>query len=77
MDTQKLHDAYQRLQSLDDRLTHKIRPRAGGSMVRPSADQLEIAVREVAAYTIELKEILQALFESLGASPSRDQASSS
>jgi hypothetical protein len=73
MDTQKLHDAYQRLQSLDDRLTHKIRPRAGGSMVRPSADQLEIAVREVAAYTIELKEILQALFEAL--SPSRDQAS--
>lgn len=72
MDTQKLHDAYQRLQSLDDRLTHKIRPRAGGSMVRPSADQLEIAVREVAAYTIELKEILRALFESLGASPSRD-----
>ncbi|HVT19035.1 MAG TPA: hypothetical protein VHQ90_22995 [Thermoanaerobaculia bacterium] len=75
MDTQKLHDAYQRLQSLDDRLTHKIRPRAGGSMVRPSADQLEIAVREVAAYTIELKEILQGLFESLGASPSRDQGS--
>ena len=61
MDAQRLRDTYQRLQSLDDRLTHKIRPRSGGSLVRPSPDQLEVALRDLATYTVELKEIVEEL----------------
>ena len=69
MDPQRLKDAYQKLQSLDDRMTHKVRPRTGGALVRPSPEQLETSLRELAAYTVELKEIVQELFLALAAKP--------
>ena len=61
MDPQRLKDAYQKLQQLDERLTHKVRPKPG-SMSRPSAEQLEQGMRDLASYTVELKEVLQELF---------------
>ncbi len=61
MDPQRLKDAYQKLQQLDERLTYKIRPKAG-SMSRPSTEQLDQGMRELASYTVELKEVLQELF---------------
>ena len=70
MDPQRLKDAYQKLQSLDERMSHKIRPRAGGAMVRPSTEQLEVALRDVASYTLELKEVVQELFLSIASKPS-------
>ena len=69
MDPQRLKDAYQKLQSLDERMTHKVRPRAGGALVRPSAEQLEQSQRELAAYTIELKEVVQELFLAIAGKP--------
>jgi hypothetical protein len=69
MDAQRLKDAYQRIQSLDDRLTHKVRPRPGGGLVRPSPDQLEQGLRDLAAYTIELKEILEELILAIAGRP--------
>lgn len=69
MDPQRLKDAYQKLQSLDDRMTHKVRPRAGGALVRPSPEQLETSLRELAAYTVELKEVVQELFLAIAAKP--------
>lgn len=56
--SEKLKEAYQRLELLDDRLTHRIRPRIS-SMVTPSADRLDAKIRELAEYTVELKEILR------------------
>jgi hypothetical protein len=70
MDPQRLKDAYQKLQSLDERMTHKVRPRAGGALVRPSQEQLEQAMRELAAYTVELKEVVHELFLSIASKPS-------
>lgn len=70
MDPQRLKDAYQKLQSLDERLTHKVRPRAGGPMVRPSPEQLEQALRDLAYYTVELKEVVHELFLSIASKPS-------
>ena len=70
MDPQRLKDAYQKLQSLDDRLTWRIRPRAGGPLVRPAPEQLEQAMRELAAYTIELKEVVEELFQAIAGKPS-------
>ena len=58
MDPQRLKDAYQRLEALDERLSYKIRPRRG-SMVSPSVDQVDDRVRELATYTLELKDILR------------------
>jgi hypothetical protein len=68
MDPQRLKDAYQKLQSLDDRMTHKVRPRSG-SLVRASTDQLELAVRELANYTVELKEVVDELFQAIASRP--------
>ena len=62
MDPQRLKDAYQKLQNLDERLTYKVRPKAGGAMTRPSTEQLEQSLRDLASYTVELKEVVQELF---------------
>ncbi len=59
MDPQRLKDAYYRIEALDERLTYKINPRSGGSMVRPSVEQLDDKIRDLATYTIELKSILR------------------
>jgi hypothetical protein len=69
MDPQRLKDAYQKLQSLDERLTHKVRPRPGGPLVRPSPEQLEQSLRELATYTVELKEVVQELFLAIAGKP--------
>jgi len=69
MDPQRVRDAYQRLQSLDDRLTHKVRPRQGGAMTRPTQEQMEQSLRDLATYTVELKEILEELFVAIAAKP--------
>ena len=69
MDPQRLKDAYQKLQSLDERLTHKVRPSRGGALVRPSTEQLEAAMRDLASYTVELKEVVQELFLAIASKP--------
>lgn len=69
MDPQRLKDAYQKLQLLDDRLTHKIRPRPGGALVRPSPEMLEQQLRDLATFTLELKEIVQELFVGIASAP--------
>jgi hypothetical protein len=69
VDAQRLRDAYQKLRTLDDRLTHKVKPRPGGPLVRPSPDHLEQAMRDLAAYTVELKEIVEELFLAIAGRP--------
>lgn len=69
MDPQRLKAAYQRLELLDERLTYKVRPRDGGGLTRPSADQLEQRLRDLAHYTVELKEILNELILAIGSRP--------
>ena len=64
-----MRDAYQKLKSLDERLTYKVRPRSGGSMMRPSPDQLEQSMRDLAAYTVELKEVVEELFLAIAGKP--------
>jgi len=69
MDPQRLKAAYEKLQSLDDRMTHKVRPRAGRPLNRPSPEQLEVNVRELATYTVELKEVVEELILAIGSRP--------
>ena len=57
MDPQRLKEAYQQLESLDERLTYKVRPR--GSTVSPTADQVDAKLKDLANYTIELKDIMR------------------
>jgi len=69
MDPQRLREAYQKLQTLDDRLTHRVRPRPGGGLTRPNPEQLEQSLRDLASYTVELKEVLEELFLSIAGKP--------
>lgn len=68
MDPQRLKEAYFRLEALDERLTYKLKPRSGG-MVRPSVEQLEERLRDVADYTVELKSILREVLLSFARKP--------
>ena len=73
MDPQRFRDAYARLQALDERMTHKVRPRRGRSLTRPTADVLEEELHDLAEFTIELKEIVAKLFLAIGSKPAADE----
>ena len=62
MDADRFKEAHEQLQALDDRLTYKVRPRRGGSMGRPTLEQLEERHRDLAEYAIGMREVLEELF---------------
>ena len=72
MDPQRLKDAYQKLQLLDERLTYKVRPKPGSTLSRPTSEQLEQSLRDLSAYTVELKEVVQELFLAIAGKPKTD-----
>lgn len=72
MDPKRFKEAYERLDSLDQRLSHKIRPRSGGGLTRPTPEILEAQIRDLASYTLDLKDILRELFLAIASKP-RDQ----
>ena len=67
MDPQKVKDVYERLEVLDERMTHRVRPRPGGALMRLSTEQLEEKLRDLAAYTVELRQLVQELVEAIAA----------
>ena len=62
MDANRFREAYERLEDLDERFTYKIRPRHGGHL---SVEQLEERYKDLADYTLRLKEIVQELFQAI------------
>ncbi len=74
MNPDQFRAAYRRLQRLDERLTYKVRPRSGaGGFSRPSHEQLDDRVRDLANFTVELKEILDDMFQAIAAKPGPPQ----
>ena len=69
MNPDRFRDAYQRLQNLDERLSHKVRPRSQHSFGHATHEQLEGRVRDLAEYTLELKEIMDEMFQAIAAAP--------
>lgn len=67
MNPERFREAYGKLQALDDRLTHRVRPRTTTS--RLTTEQVEERVRDLANYTIELKEVVDELFQAIAAKP--------
>lgn len=57
MDGEKLKEVYERLESLDDRLGHRLRSRVGQS--RATLEQLEDRVRDLTTYASELRELVR------------------
>ena len=71
MNVGKLQEVALRLESLDERLTHRVRPRQAANMGRLTGDLLESRVRDVSDYTVELKEIVRDLVTALAPSRTR------
>jgi hypothetical protein len=67
MDPERFKTAYDRLRLLDDK-TYRLRPHSHGP-ARASVEQLEDRVRELSIYTVELKEIVDELFQAIAGSP--------
>jgi hypothetical protein len=67
MDAQRFKDAYERLETLDERLTHKLRPRS--SLKQPSIEQLSEQMRDAQQYLVEMKDIVRDLFQAIAAKP--------
>ncbi len=59
MDPNRLKEAYQRLEALDERLAYKIRPRSTASMVSPTAEQVDPKLKDLAEDTLELKDTMR------------------
>lgn len=68
MDPRRLKATYDQLQSLDERLAHRLRPRAG-SMLRADAERLEERLRDLADYTLELKDVVAELIRAIASRP--------
>jgi hypothetical protein len=58
MDAPNLKDVYDRLELLEDRWGHKLRR---ASTTRATAEQLEDRLKELVAYTTELRELVRDL----------------
>jgi len=69
MDAQKFKDAYAKLQAADDRLTYKVRPRRGHS--RMTVEQLEDKNNDLAELVLELKDVLDELFQAIAGQPKK------
>lgn len=74
MDAQKFREAYRRLQALEERRSHKIRPRQKASLHPATLRDVEQSHRELAEYTLELEEVVRDLFHAIAARPAAPAA---
>jgi len=68
MDPARFRAVYERLQALDESSTFKVRPKV--TLHRPTVEELDARARDLASYTIELREIVTELMEAIAAKPS-------
>ena len=63
MDPQRFKDAFERLESLDQRMSHKVRPKS--TLKQPSTEQMAEQMKDLQNYTLELKDIVRELFQAI------------
>lgn len=68
MDPERFRVVYERLQSLHEASTYKVRPKT--SLHRPSLEDLDQRSRDLATYTVELREIVAELMQAIAAKSS-------
>ncbi|MEO8277101.1 MAG: hypothetical protein ABI639_12880 [Thermoanaerobaculia bacterium] len=68
MDPKRLKDVHDRLESLDDRLSYRLRARAAGPG-RASLEQIEDRLRDVTEYALELRTLVFDLLLGLVSKP--------
>ncbi len=70
MDPKKLKQTFAHLEDLDDRMTYRMRF-SDSSMIRPSAEQLNEKMRDLASYTVELKDVVRELIIAIASEPKK------
>ncbi len=65
MDPERFRAVYERLQALDENSTYRVRPKS--SLHRPTIDELDQRARDLASYTLELREIVEELMQAIAA----------
>lgn len=73
MDPKRFKEAYERLQYLDDSLTHKVRRHGRSRLHAPSLDEVDDALKTLGEYTTELKDVLRELFLAIGSRAKADE----
>ncbi|MBP7586724.1 MAG: hypothetical protein KBA72_02140 [Thermoanaerobaculia bacterium] len=68
MDPKRLKDVHDRLESLDDRLSYRLRARSAGPG-RASLEQIEDRLRDVTEYALELRTLVMDLLLGLVGKP--------
>jgi len=66
MDSKRFKEAYERLQYLDDNLTHKVRRHGRTRLHSPSIEEIDEALKTLGDFTTELKDVLRELFLAIG-----------
>ncbi|HRC84788.1 MAG TPA: hypothetical protein PK413_04180 [Thermoanaerobaculia bacterium] len=69
MDPQRMKEAYERLQLLDERYASRLPRRERNLMHRPGLEQIEEQMKHLTSYTFELRDILEELFLSFASAP--------
>ena len=62
MNPQKMKAAWERLEHLDERLTYRVRSKNTSALRSPGMEQLDDRIKDLAEYTLELKDIVRELF---------------
>ncbi|MDX1631815.1 MAG: hypothetical protein R3234_08130 [Thermoanaerobaculia bacterium] len=69
MDPKRFKETYTKLELLEDRLSYKIRSRSVRSRSAPSIDNLDDRLKDVAEFTLELKDVVKELMQAIAAKP--------
>ncbi len=68
MDAKKFKEAYQRLETLEELMSYRVRPRSR-TMTGVTLEQLDERMRDLAKYTLEVKEVMRDLFHAIAGQP--------
>lgn len=69
MDPKRFKETYDRLDLLDDRLSHRIRSRSLKARQAPTLEQLDERLRDMAELTLGLKDIVRELMLAIASKP--------
>lgn len=69
MDPKRFKETYVKLELLEDRLSYKIRSRSVRTRASPSIDNLDDRLKDLAEFTLDLKDCLKELMEAIAAKP--------
>lgn len=69
MDPKRFKETYTKLELLEDRLSYKIRSRSVRTRSAPSIDNLDDRLKDVAEFTLELKDVVKELMRAIAAKP--------